>query len=151
MDQCAKLNIPTQQVSLENVFDYKTKAFTVERVALPLNPETERAILLVPKRWLRYVPWINFDDYFSNSYLKQTDQEIGNKTGRIAVLNFNRNNYDLVRTYVQQKERTRDDCKNDPLFKPIPVLSAKRKLAEIKKLPTGKTSNADKAYEDYVC
>ncbi len=151
MDQCTRLKIPTQQVGLENVFDYKTKRFTGERLDLPVNPQTGRPILLVPKRWLRYIPWINFDDYFANSYLKQVSPEKAHGAERVAVLNFNTHNYDMVRSYVRQKERTRDDCKNDPLFKPIPVLSAKRKLAEIKKLPTGKSSNADKVYEDYVC
>jgi len=33
----------------------------------------------------------------------------------------------------------------------IPVTSAKRKLSTIVKLPTGKTDNADKKYEDNVC
>jgi hypothetical protein len=42
------------------------------------------------------------------------------------------------------------ECKNDPLFKPIAVTSAKRKLEEIKKLPTGKNENADKRYEECV-
>jgi hypothetical protein len=151
MDQCSRLKIPTQQVGLENVFDYRTKRFTTERLDLPVNPQTGRPILLVPKRWLRYIPWINFDDYFADSFMKQVDAEKAGGAGRVAVLNFNRHNYDMVRSYVHQKERTRDDCKNDPLFKPIPVLSAKRRLAEIKRLPTGNISGADKGYEDRVC
>ena len=57
----------------------------------------------------------------------------------------------MVQTYVHQKERTQADCKNDPLFKPIAVTSVKRKLEEIKKLPSGKSNNADKRYEDCVC
>jgi hypothetical protein len=57
----------------------------------------------------------------------------------------------MVRAFVEQKERTQADCKNDPLFKPIPVTSAKRKLQEIKNLPTGKCENADLQYEDCVC
>ena len=151
IDQCTRLRIPTQQVSLENVFDYRTKSFTAERLDLPVNPQAGRPVLLVPKRWLRYIPWINFDDYFTNSYLKQVSPGEAQRAARVAVLNFNRHNYDMVRSYVRQKERARDDCKTDPLFKPIPVLSAKRKLAEIKRLPTGNTSGADKVYEDHGC
>ena len=45
---------------------------------------------------------------------------------------------------------TQADCKNDPLFKPIAVTSAKGKLEQIKKLPTGKNGNADKRYEESV-
>ena len=41
-----------------------------------------------------------------------------------------------------------EDCKNDPLFSQIPVLSAKRKLMELLKLKTGKEDGADWRYED---
>ncbi len=37
--------------------------------------------------------------------------------------------------------------KNDPLFKQIPVISAKKCLNQIVKLPLGKTDNADKKFE----
>jgi hypothetical protein len=56
----------------------------------------------------------------------------------------------MVQSYVSQKERIQVDCKTDPLFKPIPIVSAKRKFSEIAKLPTGKTDNADRKYEDLV-
>ena len=69
---------------------------------------------------------------------------------RISILNYNRQNYDVVQSYIKTKERTINDCKNDPLFKPIPVISAKRKMDSILKLETGNAHNADKKYEDYV-
>jgi hypothetical protein len=53
-----------------------------------------------------------------------------------------------VHTYITLKEQNIKDCTNDPLFSQIPVLSANRKLKSIKRLPTGKTNNADKDYED---
>jgi hypothetical protein len=147
IDQCAKRSIPTREVTLEGVFDYTAKAFKSEKLPLPVNPNTNAPLLLVPKRWLRFSPWINYDDYFGAACVKEgtTPKE------RVAVLQFNRHHYDMVRAYVEQKERTQADCKNDPLFKPIAVTSAKRKLEEIKKLPSGKSDNADKRYEECVC
>lgn len=71
-------------------------------------------------------------------------------TDRILVLTYNRNNYGIVADYVKAKERTASDCRNDPLFKQIPVLSARRKLKQIKALPTGKLDGADKQYEDAI-
>src|SRR5260370_24511382 len=56
----------------------------------------------------------------------------------------------MVAEYVKAKERTSADCHNDPLFKQIPVLSARRKLAEIKRLPSGTEAKADKKYEEAV-
>jgi hypothetical protein len=128
------------------LFDYQVKRFKSETLDLPANPQTHHPLLLVPKRWLRFTPWINYDDYFHNAFVPENKDRLGE--GRIGVLNYNRHNYGLVETYVKAKERTSADCKNDPLFKPIAVTSAKSKLRQIKKLPTGKTNNADKEYED---
>jgi hypothetical protein len=151
IDQCKSRAIPTHLIELRDVFDYRTKTLLDEQVELPCNPENGAPILLVPKRWLRYVPWINYDDFFDSSYVKELGISGDEKVARVTVLNYNRHNHDLVRNYIQQKERTRDDCKNDPLFRPIPVISARRRLEAIQKLPTGKTQTADRAYEDLVC
>jgi hypothetical protein len=147
IDQCNKHGIPTKDVTLQGVFDYTSKTFASEKLTLPVNPTTNAPLLLVPKRWLRFSPWINYDEYFAAACVKDgtTPKE------RVAVLQFNRYHYDMVRAYVQGKERTQADCKNDPLFKPIPIVSAKRKLEEIKKFPSGKDDNADKRYEECVC
>jgi hypothetical protein len=147
IDQCTKNGIPTKEVTLDAIFDYAGKTFKKEKVPLPVNPDTNAPLLLIPKRWLRFSPWINYDDYFAAACVKDgtTPKQ------RVAVLQFNRHNYGMVQAYVQQKERTQADCINDPLFKPIAVTSAKRKLEEIRKLPSGKSDNADKRYEACVC
>jgi hypothetical protein len=147
MDQCSKHGIPTNDVVLDGVFDYPSKRFKSEPLALPCNPNTKTPLLLIPKRWLRFSPWINYDDYFSSACVK----EGAIPKERVAVLQFNRHNYDMVQTFVRQRERLQGDCKNDPLFKPIAITSARRKLEEIKKLPSGKTGNADQRYEELVC
>lgn len=150
IDQCSKLTIPLCDVTLDNIYDTKAHKFVSERIKLPTNPEDGKPVLLVPKRWLRRAPWINYEGYLRDYYLKDVTREHETQN-RIEILNFNRNNYDLVQVYIKQKERQQRDCHNDPLFMPIPVLSAKRKFSMIKKLPTGKTDNADKKYEDLVC
>lgn len=149
IDQCQRHKIPTADVIVHQVYDLTKEAFLSERVTLPLNPVTKKPTILVPKRWLRRAPWINYDDYADNFYFKQIVKD-GPPTDRVAVLNFNRHNYDLVQVYIKERERLQADCKNDPLFRPIPVHSATRKLASIRKLPSGKIDNADKHYEDLV-
>lgn len=151
ISQCQKHNIPLTKTTINNLYDNKTNKFIIkEEVFLPINPENQQPVLLVPKRWLRYLPWINYDDYFSNCYYKEIIKE-GDAPKKPEILDFNRHNYDMVQLYLRNKERTQADCHNDPLFKPIPITSAKGKLKSIIKLPTGKTNNADKQYEDYVC
>ncbi len=103
--------------------------------------------MLVPKRWLRFVPWLSFDDYFKGHCPQDDIAHKGETLNRVDVLNFNRSHFDIIESYIVEKERKFDDCQSDPLFSQIPVISAKRRLAEIKKIPTGKDNNADRAYE----
>jgi hypothetical protein len=100
-------------------------------------------------RWLRHLPWINYDDYFDNYYIKEIEKADG-KLSRPQILDFNRHNYDLVTTHISIKESYAKKCTNDPLFSQIPVTSAKRKLKSIKALPSGNTDNADVNYENFM-
>lgn len=149
IEQCQKLGIPIEKCTVP-IYDYKNQKIKQEETYLPINPENKQPIILTPKRWLRYVPWINYDDYFESYYIKDLEKTFDGKLNRVQILNFNRNNYDLVHTYILLKEKNSTDLANDPLFSQIPVLSAKRKLNTILKLPTGKTNNADRDYEDLM-
>ena len=131
------------------LYDYRNYEFVPgSKVELPVHPIKKHPILLVPKRWLRFSPWINFEDYFKDYCPRDDIFNPDEPEARVRVLNYNRENYGVVELYVREKERTSADCKNDPLFKQIPVLSAKRILEEIKSLPTGKEENADRTFED---
>lgn len=149
IDQCARLGIPTKASRVDNVYDYRKNEFVSEDgTKVPVNPRNGKPLILVPKRWLRFTPWINYDDYFKHYCPQDELSHAAEELNRVEVLNYNREHYGIVEDYVSAKERTFEDCHNDPLFSQIPVTSAKRKLALIKKLPTGKTENADKQYED---
>lgn len=150
IEQAEKHKIPIKKTIIP-IYDYKKNRFITEEIHLPQNPNTKQPIILVPKRWLRFLPWINYDDYFNDYYTKQVLSSKDSVPERVALLNYNRRNYDVVQTYIKIKERQQADCKNDPLFKPIPVISSKRKLSTILSLQTGKKDNADKEYEDNVC
>jgi len=146
---CKKHNIPLSKSGI-TVYDGKTNSLVQEDVELPQNPQNRRPVILVPRHWLRYIPWINYDDYFAGTFVP-TNQSTDATKSRVEILIYNRQNYDCVQGYTQIKERQQADCKNDPLFKAIPVTSVMRKLDAIKKLPTGKDDNADKNYENWAC
>jgi hypothetical protein len=152
IDQCEQLGLPLHDCTIRSVYNLEKYDFdeSVE-VKLPINPKTSEPILLVPKRWLRFTPWINYDDYFKDYCPIDRIFQAGEEIPRVKVLNYNREHYDLVDRFIAEKERTFEDCKTDPLFSQIPVISAKRKLSEILKLPSGKTENADRKYEDAIC
>jgi hypothetical protein len=150
IQNCNQLHIPLATAPV-SVYDYRSNKFLVESINLPFNPENHSPVLFVPKRWLRYMPWINYDDYFSGYFVPEIQAKAnGIETTRVSVLNYNRSNYDMVLQYTKQKERSSADCLTDPLFKPIPIISAKRKVKAILSLPTGKDDNADKLYEELL-
>lgn len=149
IEQCETLKIPLENVTLDNFYNSKTnKIEHTYKVALPVNPSSKHPLVFTPKRWLRYTPWLSFDDYFQDYCPKDKIFNEGDAEDRVKVLNYNRENYGVIEDYVKAKVRSAEDCKNDPLFSQVPVLSTKRKLAEILKLPTGKEDGADWRYEE---
>jgi hypothetical protein len=147
IEECKKWSIPMAR-SKVSIYNCKSNQFVSEAVDLPVNPETHSPVVLVPKRWLRFVPWINFSDFQEHYFAKHAVTE--RFRDRVAILNYNRENYGVVQAYVTMRERARNDCSNDPLFRPIPMISMKRKTKALSALKTGKTDNADKEYERLI-
>jgi hypothetical protein len=151
IDQCAKLGIPTQASQVDNVYNYRKNDFEIlKEIRVPVNPENGKPLVFVPKRWLRFTPWISYDDYFARACPQDEISHVPEELKRVEVLNYNRDHYGVVEEYITAKERTFEDCTNDPLFSQLPITSAKRKFELVKKLPTGKTDNADRQYEDVL-
>jgi hypothetical protein len=150
IDQCLKLGIPTDRSRVDRVYNYRKNEFEVQEVQSPVSPVNGRPLLFVPKRWLRFSPWINYDDYFARACPQDEISHAPEELKRVEVLNYNRDHYSVVEEYITSREKAFEDCKNDPLFSQIPVTSAKRKFDLIRRLPTGKDQNADKTYEEAV-
>jgi hypothetical protein len=149
IEQCEAHKIPMEGVIVESIYNYKTNSLDAnQKLYLPVNPISKDPIIFTPKRWLRFTPWLNYEDYFKNYCPRDEIFNPNEPEDRVKVLTFNRDNYGAVEEYIKVKSKTSEDCKNDPLFTQIPVLSAKRKLNEILKLPSGKDDGADKLYED---
>jgi hypothetical protein len=150
LDRCQEYSIPLVKTELKNVYDYKTNSFSNKPMNLPCNPENGDPILLLPKRWLRFNPWITYDDYFVNHCPQDDIGKPGEVLDRVKVLKYNQDNFDQLIQYVEAKERTSADCKNDPLFNQIHVTSAKKSLSQLKKIPSGNKNMAARKYEDNI-
>lgn len=146
IQHCQKYGIPTKSIDIFR-YDYKQCKVIKETVPLPVNEESCQSVLFVPKRWLRYSPWLNYDDYFNNYLVKDIEKEYDRTMNRVEVLQYSRKNFNMVEHYISLREADRGKCQNDPLFSKISVNSAKRKISDIRNLPVGKTDNADKKYE----
>jgi len=151
IQQCDKLGIPRQKLDVENVYEYRKNAFETRRaVELPVSPKNNKPLIFVPKRWLRFVLWLNYDDYFQKHCPQDDISHKPEEITRVEVLDYNSQNFGVVDNYIKLKERTFEDCRSDPLFSQIPVTSAERKFKSIKKLPTGKDGGADRKYEELI-
>ena len=151
IEQSKRFGIPTTHSEIDSVFNHQKLCFDHgTKVDIPVHPDSGKPILFVPKRWLRYSPWIGYDDFFSN-YVPNDDAINRVTWDRATILGYNRDNYGYVQGYISLKERTSEDCSADPLFKQIPVLSARRKMVEIRGLSSGKTDNSDQKYEAALC
>lgn len=85
IQQCDQHSIPRNNVTLP-IYDYKRHCLVEEDVSLPISPGTGSPILLVPKRWLRFIPWINYEDYFEGYYAKEVLKPGDTPPSRIAQL-----------------------------------------------------------------
>lgn len=152
IDECQRIGIPLSPSVVPDLYDYRQNCFSsAADVMLPTNPATGRPLILVPKRWLRFTPWINYDDYFRHHCPLDEISHITEDIGRVQVLAYNRDNYGVIDNYITERERKAKDCVSDPLFSQIPIVSAQRKLKLIQSLNTGKADSADRDYEDAIC
>lgn len=150
ISEAEKIGLPLEDVMLNDVYDHRAHAFRTEITKLLKNPLNGQPILLVPKRWLRHVPWIAYDHYFKTACPHDDIAHAGAPLTRARVLDFNRANFGNVSQYLEAREKTAADCHADPLFTQLPLISAKRRLKEIFKVPTGRENGAATQYEDAV-
>ena len=143
--------MPTRSIQLGNVYDPARQTWVPAAAAeLPFNPADDSPILLAPLDLLRHLHWINYADYYRSSYapkLASADSR-RRRVAKAAVLAFNARNYVEVERHVDQKERTAENCKPDPLFRPLPTTALTSKFKSIRSLPTGSSENADRKFED---
>ncbi len=148
--QARLLGMSLTEVRFDDVYEVKTGDLISVNTLGVVNPETGVPVLLVPKHWLRFVPWINFEEYFKDHCPQDDIAHQGERLEKVEVLLHNRENFGLIDHFVNEKERTADDCDSDPLFEQISIRSARTRLSRIKKLPTGKQDGADLIYEREV-
>ncbi len=68
-EQCTTWDIPIEKgVPLNHIFDLDSFSWYDDYVDLPINPRTGVPLLFVPRRIVRLLPWINFDDYERQQY-----------------------------------------------------------------------------------
>lgn len=116
--QCDLWGIPLARgVPLEHIFDLSSFEWHDEYVDLPLNPRTHAPMIFVPRRMVRMLPWINFDDYERQEYRLYLRPRQGagwdrfpgerariGKASKQGVVEVTRRHIELLDRYVIRKE-----------------------------------------------
>lgn len=151
-ERAKDIGLPTQRYRLDGVFDHERGVWGTLQAHLPFDPRDESPLLLAPLDLLRRLPWINYEDYYHSSFARLVlppDASL-RKVPKAQVLEYNRRNYVAVDRYVLDKERRGDECRPDPLFRPLQLSTLKSKLNKLLDLPTGRTDGADRDYEEIL-
>ena len=117
--QCRLWNIPLAPgVPLNHVFDFDTLTWYDDYFDLPISPFDNSPILLVPRRIVRALPWINYEDFFRmefSAYLRAkrvkgrlaTKSPLSSQIKRAdkeEIVSLNRTGIDRVDRYITAKE-----------------------------------------------
>jgi len=115
--QCTLWNIPlTSGVPLEHIFDPISSTWYDGYFDLPVSPFDDSPILLVPRRIVRTLPWINYEDYFRmefSTYLRakrvrgrlasKLTTTRSSKSDKTKIVSVTRTEIDRVDRYISAK------------------------------------------------
>lgn len=118
--QCALWGIPFQKgVPLSHIYDPERCTWYDDHVDVPISPIDGHPILLVPRRIVRTLPWINYDEYFRmefSVYLRakrvrdaMATADHAGELGRLnkaQVISITRSQVERIDHYVRTKEET---------------------------------------------
>ena len=157
LTQAEQWSIPvSSHVPLRHAFDHSTFEWRDEYVDLPTNPLSGGPLLLVPRRMVRLLPGINYEDYRKTDaarFLPAGNRQIG-MAGRAKpeIVAATRKQLAVLDRYVDRKERTASGA--------IPALgesraseaeiasTASRLKRRLRELPAGRADAA--SYHDLV-
>jgi hypothetical protein len=114
--QCAIWNIPlTAGAPINHVYDAVAQSWHDAYEDLPTSSVDGSAILLVPRRWVRVLPWINYDDFLRTefrAYLSvRREQARSDPKSKQSVVSVTRRDVGLVERYVRLREQQGRDAK----------------------------------------
>lgn len=150
--QADQYRIPiTRGVPVEHVFDFEDGDWCDGYYDLPLNPLSERprGIILVPRRIVRLLPWINFDDYQRMEfglYLRAqgTRRTLAGarqtrRPSKEEVVAVTRREVERIDHYVDAKEKDAHRADPEALVKATPEFKAtcEALIKELRALATG--------------
>lgn len=117
--------IPTTEIAVPHAsWNEKFETWVDDKVHLPLNPFTGKAVLLTPARFLRKLPTVEPADFWNWSWTNENEQirgqfnyDLGKNVDAKTIARFARVNAELAKRYVASLEKTPKppyDLEKDP-------------------------------------
>jgi hypothetical protein len=158
--QCELWAIPiTKAVPITHIFDFESAQWEDRYEDLPTNPYTGAPLIFVPRRIVRVLPWINFDDYLTSEFKlflpskKKSFQRKHNIASKDTSLNkmeaveITRKEVYRIDKYVAKKERTASYAQPATIESDVPV-NVSQLIEQLKELKGGR--EAAYVYQDLI-
>ncbi|MCU1249653.1 MAG: hypothetical protein JWQ49_2682 [Edaphobacter sp.] len=154
--QCEVHNLPIRSlVPVNHVYDPTERCWRDGYYDLPVNSEDGRAILFVPRRIVRQLPWINYDNFVKTEFRAYLEarKRVGRVTGRAPskaeVTSTSRVETSIIDAYVKQREQ--QAAAAQPILPPLTDSSAdsgESLLTRLATIPPGQSDAT--AYQELV-
>jgi hypothetical protein len=154
--QCAIHGLPTRQnVPVGHIYDATERIWRDGYYDLPINQNDGGPMLLVPRRIVRQLPWINYDNFVKTefrAYLeakKRLPSRRVEELSKAEVTSTSRSEPTIIDAYVKQKEQRAAEAQ--PILPPLrddTNETGERLLAQLSATPPGQSTAA--AYQRLV-
>lgn len=149
-------------VPLPHLYDETTQSWTDAYVDLPVSPVDDAPVLFVPRRIVRALPWINYDDFLQRdfrAYMEARRTTLTKATSekktaaahsvKFDVANVTRRDISIVDRYVKNREQHAGEAQ--PSMEYIDEQAKTRAASLIDRLLTTPTGKEDaSAYQHLV-
>jgi len=115
--QCSEWSIPlVKGVPMTHVFDSENNIWFDGYFDLPVSPIDNSPILLVPRRIVRSLPWINYEDFFKQEFsaylrakmvrsvLNTKPSKKDSETTKTEIISVTRGEIERIDSYIAKKE-----------------------------------------------
>lgn len=113
LDICTRHSIATNKIRIaQSSFDEKTNRWKDHEFELPINPYTGKAILLIPKKFLRELPTISAEEFWDFCWANYNEElrdnysvEIKSNIQKTKIIEIARQNREWIKEYETLREK----------------------------------------------
>lgn len=143
-------------VPLRHVFDPKERSWTDVYEDLPVSPVDGKPMLFVPRRWVRALPWINYDHFFRTELRTFLEARRGQHVplsaataapgirGKTDVVHLTQADVAMIDRYVRSRESEADQVEPSTAYLDADACQESERLKErLRAMPSGRETASD--------